>query len=169
MKNSTLSQTDTRIDRKTDRVTSWAPIWAKNTLKINYNYKPAELSTPSLEHVIITKHPAASMHCTHSSYQPENIVEYLMITMQKNILLYRESSFLNTQVFFRGLEKTVAGFFLECSFNFFIIIVFAFFLDCWISFSRPDKLNVFPDIFERRFVAIRSKITLFLSWNKIWI
>ena len=63
----------------------------------------------------------------------------------------------------------MAEFFAECSFNFFIMIVFAFFLDCSISFSRPGKLIVFPDIFEKRFVAIRSKVTVFLLWNKIWI
>ena len=62
---------------------------------------------------------------------------------------------------------TLARNFAECSFNFFIIMIFAFFLDCWISFSKPDKLSVFPDIFERRFVAIRSKITVFLFWKSI--
>ena len=61
---------------------------------------------------------------------------------------------------------TVAGIFAECSFNFFIIIVFAFLLDCWIAFSESDKL--FPDIFDRRLVATRSNITVFLFWNHIW-
>ena len=83
-------------------------------------------------------------------------------------LFYPVSCFFNTQVFFKGLKMTVAGIFEECSFNFFIIIVFAFLLDCWISFSKSDKLSVFPDIFGRRLIASRSKIAAFLSWNHKW-
>ena len=62
-------------------------------------YKPAELSTSSLEHVIIAKHPAASMHCTHSSYEPENIVEYFMINMIIILILPRVFFFKHTCLF----------------------------------------------------------------------
>ena len=35
--------------------------------QISNVYKPAQLSTASLEHVIISQQPATSMHCAHPS------------------------------------------------------------------------------------------------------